>query len=129
MHEYINDLTYNTKKAQKFFAKKLAYLMSPNELSNKISEHCEKIVLIDVRDEASYNDEHIPTSINVPFERLEKYMGNLSKNKLHILYSYNQDCLLSAKAALKLTLNEYPSKILMGGFNIWKSFGYDIEES
>lgn len=129
MHEYINDLTYDTKKAQKFFAKKLAYLISPNELSQKISEKDEKIILIDVRDEASYDDEHIPSAINVPYERLEKYMSNLSKNQIHILYSYNQDCLLSAKAALRLTLNEYPSKILMGGFNIWKSFGYDIEES
>ena len=85
------------------------------------------MVLIDVRDESSYNDEHIPSAINVPYERLEKYMSNLSKDKIHVLYSYNQDCLLSVKAALKLTKNEYPSKILMGGFNIWKSFGFEVE--
>ena len=127
MHEYINELTFDTKKAQKFFAKKLAYLISPNELSNKIEEYDEKMVLIDVRDESSYNDEHIPSAINVPYERLEKYMSNLSKDKIHVLYSYNQDCLLSVKAALKLTRNEYPSKILMGGINIWKSFGFDVE--
>ena len=127
MHEYINELTFDTKKAQKFFAKKLAYLISPNELLNKIEEYDEKMILIDVRDESSYNDEHIPSAINVPYERLEKYMSNLSKDKIHVLYSYNQDCLLSVKAALKLTKNEYPSKILMGGFNIWKSFGFEVE--
>ncbi len=127
MHEYINELTLDTKKAQKFFAKKLAYLISPNELLNKIEEYDEKMVLIDVRDESSFDDEHIPSAINVPYEHLEKYMSKLSKNQIHILYSYNQDCLLSAKAALKLTLNEYPAKILMGGFNIWKSFGFEVE--
>ena len=85
MHEYINELTLDTKKAQKFFAKKLAYLISPNELSNKIEEYDEKMVLIDVRDEASFDDEHIPSAINVPYEHLEKYMSKLSKNQIHIL--------------------------------------------
>ena len=49
MHEYINELTLDTKKAQKFFAKKLAYLISPNELLNKIEEYDEKMTISQVK--------------------------------------------------------------------------------
>ena len=58
MHEYINELTLDTKKAQKFFAKKLAYLISPNELLNKIEEYDEKIIAVAKKDPFlnEYND-------------------------------------------------------------------------
>ena len=66
-----------------------------------------------------YEKGHIPESISIPAEDLDIRMSGLSRDKINIVYCYNQQCHLAAKAALKLAENEYPVMELEGGFHAW----------
>ena len=46
------------------------------------------IVIIDVRNQEEYNEEHIPKAINIPYNELQTKI-NYSKNKKIIVYSKN----------------------------------------
>ena len=47
MSEYINEIRYDTKKAESFFAQRLAYTLGPVELKKMLED--KKVKLIDVR--------------------------------------------------------------------------------
>lgn len=118
MSDYINETRFDTKKAENFFAKKLAFTLGPVELKKMLEQN--KVKLIDVRAREDYEDSHIPEAICIPMAELEAHLGKLSKNDVHVVYCYNQQCHLAAGAALTLAKNDYPVMELEGGFQVWK---------
>lgn len=125
MSDYINEIRFNTKKAENFFAEKLAFTLGPVELQEMLKKN--KIKLIDVRRREDYEDSHIPEAVSIPAAELETHINELSKNDVHIVYCYNQQCHLAANAALTLAKNDYPVMELEGGFQVWeKDFKFDV---
>ncbi len=125
MINYIHDLRFNTNIAEEFFAKKLAYTLGPVELREKMQKS--DIKVIDVRNKEDYDKGHIKGSVSMPYSDLEKSLVNLSKNQLHIICCYNQQCHLGAKACYLLTSNDYPAMDLEGGYEVWQRFHFEIE--
>lgn len=121
----IKSMVRKNEKAYKFFMKKLAFTLGPAELKNKMMN--EDIQIIDVRMAEDFDKSHIPSSISIPKNELEFNLHKLSKDKINVVYCYNQQCHLAARAALILADKGYPVMELEGGFKVWRDdFDYEV---
>lgn len=88
--------------------------ISISELKNKINS----IDIIDIRSNQSYNNNHIPTAINIPMEKLiaepKKY---LLTNKTY--YVYCQKGISSLKTCQILNRMGYHTLNVIGGYEEW----------
>lgn len=124
MSEYIDKIRHNTEVAEDFFAEKLAFTLGPVELKKMLAD--DKVKLIDVRAKEDYDEAHIAQAISIPKDKLSENFSQLSKDNVHVVYCYNQQCHLAAAAALKLAKNGYPVMELDGGFDVWvNDFKFD----
>lgn len=127
MSEFIDKIRHDTEAAKDFFAEKLAYTLGPVELKQMLTDG--KVKLIDVRMKEDFDESHIPQAKSIPKSELKDRLKELSKDDVHVVYCYNQQCHLAAAAALVLAQNEYPVMELEGGFNTWvKDFKFEIEK-
>lgn len=124
MSEYIDEIRFNTKKAEEFFAQRLAYTLGPVELKKMVED--KKVKVIDVRAKEDYDESHIPEAISIPKTELRDRVSELSKHDVHVVYCYNQQCHLASNAALILAQNGYPVMELEGGFDVWVN-GFKFE--
>ncbi len=100
------------------FENKLAFEMGPFELNHAL-ELKSPMQIIDLRMPEMYAEGHIPGSLNIDYEGLEKHLSKLSKDKPTVVYCYSIVCQLSAKAALLLAKKGYPVRELIGGWESW----------
>jgi len=82
------------------------------------------VKIIDLRDPESFAKGNIPTSLNVQFEELPKYLSNLKKDETTVVYCYRITCLLATKAALYLAEQGYKVQELIGGYQEWQNAGF-----
>ncbi len=124
-----DNLIFDTKKAQEFFLHKLSFLMSPYELKEQIKDNIQKLNIVDVREYDDYIAGHIPFAIHIPINSLEEHFTMLEKENINIIYTYNQFCKRSIKAAYHIAKKGFPVVVLMGGFSIWQKLGFDVVET
>lgn len=125
MNLQIKELRHNTQAAQDYFAKLLAYTLGPVELQRMLDEN--KVNLLDVRRKEDYDIGHIKGAISIPEEFLDTSLDRLSKDKITVVYCYNQQCHLGAKACLILAEYGYPVMLLEGGFKTWaQEFNFEV---
>ncbi len=117
MNDKVKELRNNTKEAQEFFTRILAYTIGPIELKNLMEE--DEINLLDVRRTEDYQIAHIPGAISLPKDEIDKNFDKISKEKINVVYCYNEQCHLGARAALILAEYGYPVVLLEGGFQTW----------
>ena len=115
--EKIQNIRKNSEKAECYFSKKLAFTLGPVELK-ELSEQ-ENVKIIDVRGKADYEVGHIPEAVSIPYEEIEGKLEKLDKDKLYIIYCYNNYCHLGARAALLFARNSFQVMELSGGFKTW----------
>lgn len=118
MNDKINKLRFDKDRAKEFFQEFLAFTIGPVDLKNLMEEG--GVTLLDVRREADFEVSHIPNAVSIPKEVLADNLDKLDKNIPTVVYSYNEQCHLSAKACLILADYGYPCVILQGGFKTWK---------
>lgn len=117
MEEKFNELRKNTDEAEHYFSRQLAFTIGPVELKHLLDK--ENVKLIDVRRREDYDIGHIPSAISIPKDEITENFEKLSKDDTNIVYCYNQQCHLGARAALLLAEYEYPVVLLEGGFRVW----------
>ncbi|HIS35864.1 TPA: rhodanese-like domain-containing protein [Candidatus Scatousia excrementigallinarum] len=118
MDDKIKEIRFDSTRAKNFFEEYLAFTIGPVDLKNLLDEGA--VTLLDVRREADYAVSHIPNALSIPKEELADNLDKLDKNVTTVIYSYNEQCHLSVKAALILADYGYPCVILEGGFKTWK---------
>lgn len=118
MDNKIKEIRFDCARAKEFYEECLAFTIGPIDVKNLMEEG--DITLLDVRREADYEISHIPSAISIPKDSLADNLDKLDKNIPTVVYSYNQQCHLSYKAALILADYGYPSIVLEGGFKTWK---------
>lgn len=85
---------------------------------SELKNHLGQIPLIDVRSIESYNSNHIPTAINIPFEQLIVYPDKyLDKGKTYYLYCSRG--MKSLKAIQILSRQGYHFIHINGGYEEW----------
>lgn len=117
MDDKLKDLRHDSKKAEDFFTKLMAYTLGPMELKEMMES--ENIVVLDVRDKEDYDDGHIPNAISIPRKELDNRYTELSKENLHIVYCYNQQCHLGLCACRFLATKNIPCMHMEGGYKTW----------
>lgn len=117
MNEKIKEIRFDSDKAKCFFSKMIAFTLGPIELKELLDEGNVKVV--DVRRPEDYEIAHIPSAISIPKDKLADNLDKLSKEEVTVVYCYNQQCHLGAKAALILAEYGYPVMLLDGGFKTW----------
>lgn len=106
--EYINDL----KKAKKITGEDLRKKM----LTEK------NTIVIDIRDEISFAEEHIPDSINIPASSIQNSLASLEKTKAYILVDDGSSFDAAYLAGGLFTKNDFLNVFyLSGGFVAWKN--------
>lgn len=118
MDNKIKEMRFDCARAKGFYEECLAFTIGPIDVKNLMEDG--DITLLDVRREADYEISHIPSAISIPKDSLADNLDKLDKNIPTVVYSYNQQCHLSYKAALILADYGYPSIVLEGGFKTWK---------
>jgi len=127
MSEYIDKIRFDTEAATDFFEEKLAYTLGPVELKQMLADG--KVKLIDVRMKDDFDEGHIPMAVSIPKSEIKDRITELSKDDVHVVYCYNQQCHLAAAAAFTLARNGYPVMELDGGFNTWvHDFKFGVEK-
>jgi rhodanese-related sulfurtransferase/DNA-binding transcriptional ArsR family regulator len=85
------------------------------------------ITVLDVRPAEEYAAGHVPGAINVPVDRLEKYLSKLPKRKEVIAYCRGPYCLMSFEAVEKLRKRGFKAKRLQDGYPEWRAAGLPVE--
>ena len=85
----------------------------------------EDLVVVDGRETADYEREHIPGSMNLPHREIcFNATENLDKTKTYVCYCDGIGCNASTKTAVKLLTLGFKVKELIGGLDWWKRDGY-----
>ncbi len=89
----------------------------------------EDFILVDVLSPESYEEEHIPGSINIPLEDIEnKAKELLKKDKEIVVYCGSFQCTMSSQATEKLTALGYKDVYCFeGGLQRWKDAGFSLK--
>ena len=116
---------YDFTAAREHFAAKNAFTTGPHEL-NGMLDRKDDIVVVDLRFPSDFRKGHVPGAVNLPKGKWDKPEG-LSKDKLNVLYCYNQTCHMAAEAAAELIALGYPVAEMEGGFATWEANSYPIE--
>jgi hydroxyacylglutathione hydrolase len=106
---YVNDL----KKAKK---------ITGEDLRKKILTGGKNTVIIDIRDEFSFAQEHIQDSVNIPYSNIQDALASLDKTKTYILVDDGSSFLAASLAGGIFTTNNFSNVFyLSGGFIAWKN--------
>lgn len=117
-------MNYDIQQAREHFSAKHSFTTGPHELLGMIDRK-EDIVIVDVRFPTDFRKAHVPGAVNLPKGKWHTGAG-LSKDKLNVLYCYNQTCHMAAEAALELLALGYPVAEMEGGFATWEANGYPV---
>jgi rhodanese-related sulfurtransferase len=112
-------MNYDLETAKRHFAQRMAFTTGPHELAGMI-ERKDDIVIVDVRFPADYRKGHVPGAINLPKNKWPDARA-LSKDKLNVLYCYDETCHMAAEAAVILLAQGYPVAEMEGGFAAWEA--------
>jgi rhodanese-related sulfurtransferase len=112
--------------AEEYLTAKKEFEVSPRELQVLLEEEPDTLLVVDARDHASYEKEHILGAKNVPERELAARMGTLPKSRRLIVYSWDLDCPLAADAAFRLARSGREARILVGGLEEWRRRGLPV---
>jgi rhodanese-related sulfurtransferase len=113
------------QEAREFFGRKLRFTVGPWDLKT-LEKQGADFAILDLRRSEDYASEHIPGALSLPEGRWPSLAG-LSKTGVNVLYCYNQQCHLAARAAFQFAQAGYSVMELEGGFQAWKDAKLGVE--
>jgi len=84
------------------------------------------VTVLDVRPPEEFAAGHLPGAVNIPIDRLESSLANLSKQREVVAYCRGPYCLMSFEAVLKLRKRGWKARRLQDGFPEWKAAGLPV---
>lgn len=113
-----------------FFAAKLAYETDPSDVAAARTAG-QKLLMLDVRNQASWDQGHLPGAIHLPAREIEYRLDELpapDANPNIVVYCWGPGCNGSTKAAFALSQAGYRSvREMIGGFEYWAREGFAVE--
>lgn len=115
------------EKVVRDFRQTRAEPVTIEELLDKIEGG--KVTILDVRPENEYQTGHIPNARSIPYDQLEKRLGELPKRKEIIAYCRGPFCVFADDAVALLTKKGFRAHRLDEGFPDWATLGLPVEEN
>ncbi|MBN9461098.1 MAG: ArsR family transcriptional regulator [Burkholderiales bacterium] len=81
------------------------------------------VVLLDVRQDDEFAQDHLPGAVNIPLEQLERRVDELSENADIVAYCKGQYCVLTMEAVNILRASGRRARPLAGGVSEWRAAG------
>jgi len=85
------------------------------------------VTILDVRPEEEFRAGHLPGAINVPIDKLERFLTKLPKGKEVVAYCRGPYCLMSYDAVERLRERGWRARRLQDGFPEWRAAGLPVE--
>lgn len=115
-------------EAYRHFTSKLAYETDVADVMTDWNKGNPPFVLLDVRDEQTHLECHIPGSVHVPGRRInEQTTADWDKTITIITYCWGPACNGATKAAAKLASLGFSVKEMLGGIEYWRKEGGQVE--
>ena len=116
-------------KQIEYYQHKLDYETDSYDLFHAL-ENGENVVVLDTRQPASFEQEHITGAINIPYREMNRESTNqLDASKTYVCYCTGIGCNASTHGALEMTKLGFKVKELIGGIEWWKKDGFPTELS
>ncbi|WP_223292395.1 rhodanese-like domain-containing protein [Salipaludibacillus neizhouensis] len=116
-----------TELAYEHFMRKLSFETDVADLLIDLRKGYKGITVIDVRDELSYQECHIPQANSLPGNKIsETTVGMLSKDQVIVAYCWGPACNGATRACAKLSKLGYKVKELVGGLEYWRKEGGEV---
>jgi rhodanese-related sulfurtransferase len=113
----------------KHYSDKLGYETDAWDLQTALDKGV-KIVIVDARSTAAYEQQHIPGAVSIPHRTMTpESTASLDRDALYVVYCDGVGCNASTKGALHLSKLGFRVKELIGGLDWWKRDGYKTEGS
>jgi rhodanese-related sulfurtransferase len=74
---------------KQFFQAKLASEKQKVDVAKKVKEGKGDFVILDTRDRASYEKEHIPGAVSMPLDDVAKLSAKLDRDKEYVTYCWH----------------------------------------
>ena len=115
-------------EASAHFLAKLSVETDISDLVFDLQKGYDGFVVLDARDEASFEACHIPGAVNVPARRVDtETTREIPKEKAVVVYCWGPGCNGATKAALALAKLGFSVKELIGGIEYWRREGGHVE--
>lgn len=72
-----------------YFQAKLAAEKQKVEVTKKVKEGTGDFVLLDARDRASYDRDHIPGALSMPLDQVDQLASTLAKDEEYVTYCWH----------------------------------------
>ncbi|WP_309069275.1 rhodanese-like domain-containing protein [Microbacterium sp.] len=120
--------TADTADAVDWFARKLRHETDPSDVAAARAAG-EQVTLVDVRNQASYDQGHVPGARHIPRPELAERHAELAGLPNVVVYCWGPACNGATRAALELSRLGYPVKEMIGGFEYWAREGLAIQSA
>ncbi len=117
-----------TELTRLLFSMKAAAYVSPMTIKEWQSEERSDFILVDVRKRHPRPAKKIASALWLPQPEVASRCGELSKDKLIVLYCWDTWCSLATSAALILLEHGHSVKELYGGIAAWETLRMPEEE-
>lgn len=115
--------------AADYLRAKLECEETPYGLRSTLENDPGRVYVVDVRDHAAFDAEHIAGAVNIPAEELATRLTRLPKDRTVVAYCWDMTCALAPKAALELVQKGFHAQFLAGGIEEWKRKGFPVRKT
>jgi len=116
-----------SNEAQRHFSGLLSFETDCWDVNHAIQNERRDFILLDVRDEASFQRGHLPEAVNLPHPRInEKTLTDYPMDTVFVVYCAGPHCNGADKAALRLAKLQRPVKKMLGGITGWLDEGLSL---
>lgn len=117
----------SSETAKIHFENLLAFETDCWDVNHAIVNERQDFILLDVRDEASYQRGHVKGAVHFPHTRLnENNLRDYEPNTIFVVYCAGPHCNGADKAALRLAKLGRPVKKMIGGITGWLDEGLNL---
>jgi rhodanese-related sulfurtransferase len=110
------------------FAARLSYETDPSDVAADIGAGVTGWVLVDSRNQASWDQGHVPGAIHLPTAEIAARAASVVPAGASVVtYCWGPGCNGGTKAALEFAKLGYPVKEMIGGFEYWTREGLPVE--
>jgi rhodanese-related sulfurtransferase len=120
--------TAEQQRAIAHFAGKLAFETDPSDVAADIGAGVGGWVLVDTRNQESWDQGHVPGAIHLPTGKIAKRAASVvPEGTAVVTYCWGPACNGATKAALEFAKLGYQVKEMIGGMEYWTREGLPVE--
>ncbi|MEV4217185.1 rhodanese-like domain-containing protein [Nonomuraea sp. NPDC049725] len=118
----------DTPAALAHFAARLAFETDVSDVAADLAAGVTGLVVVDSRDERSWNQGHISGAIHLPTAEIAaRAPGLVPPDATVVTYCWGPGCNGSTRAALEFAKLNYKVKEMIGGFEYWAREGLAVD--